>query len=263
MNADQSIEQRPAPIIRTEKLTKTFSVGGAQQHVLRNVDLEIRTGDFTVIMGTSGAGKSTLLYALSGMDRPSLGRIIFDGTDITDFSHDQLARFRRAKCGFVFQQIELLGGMSVRDNAMAMGLLAGGKRRDVARRADALFDQVGIDEATRAKTPAMLSGGEAQRVALVRATVHSPKVLFADEPTGQLNSEYGARVLDLMSEINDTGQSIVMVTHDQRSAARGNRILYLRDGAIRGELNLERWRTDIDEAARSEQLAGFLSGLGW
>ncbi|MFY9263281.1 MAG: ABC transporter ATP-binding protein [Actinomycetaceae bacterium] len=250
-------------LIYTEKLSKSFSVGGVQQHVLRNVDLEIYDGDFTVIMGPSGAGKSTLLYALSGMDSASLGRIVVDGTDITDYSPDKLARFRRTTCGFVFQKIELLDGMSIHDNAMAMGLLAGGNRREVAKRADELFDQVGIDAATRGKAPGMLSGGEAQRAAIVRATIHSPKVLFADEPTGQLNSEYGTKVLDLMSAINERGQSILMVTHDQRSAARANRILYLRDGAIHGELQLARWHNGVDETTRMDQLATFLAEMGW
>lgn len=248
-------------VITTDKLSKTFSHRGVQQHVLRNVDLDIRAGDFTVIMGPSGAGKSTLLYALSGMDRPSLGRIVFDGSDISDWSQNKLAVFRRTHCGFVFQQVHLLDGMSVMDNAMAVGLLGKTNRRDVAVRARELFDQVGLSPADQAKFPSMLSGGEAQRAALVRATISSPSVVFADEPTGQLNSEHGTRVLDLLSQINDSGQSIVMVTHDLRSAVRGNRVLYLRDGSIRGELDLGGWQAD--EPGRHARLTSFLDEMGW
>jgi putative ABC transport system ATP-binding protein len=248
------------PVIVTARLSKTFSHGGVQQHVLRNLDLEIRAGDFTVIMGPSGAGKSTLLYALSGMDAPTLGTITFDGEDISRYSPDRLAVFRRRRCGFVFQQIHLLDALSLQDNVLAVGLLTG-RRHDVRRRAANLFDRVGLDEATRNKFPSMISGGEAQRAAVVRAMINEPAVLFADEPTGQLNSEFGQRVLDLLTMLHRDGQSIVMVTHDLRSALRGDRILYLRDGSIVGELTLPRYAAE--DASRQDQLAGFLAEMGW
>jgi len=257
-------------VISTDRLTKTFSHAGVQQHVLRNLDLTIYAGDFTVIMGPSGAGKSTLLYALSGMDTPTLGTITFDGEDISGYSPDKLAVFRRRRCGFVFQQIHLLDALSLLDNVMAVGLLTG-RRGDVRRRAADLFERVGLDEATRRKFPAMISGGEAQRAAVVRAMINDPAVLFADEPTGQLNSEFGQRVLDLLSMLHDDGQTVVMVTHDLRSALRGNRILYLRDGAIHGELDLGVYRPERVTAAqerhvrhvRHDQLTGFLAEMGW
>lgn len=247
-------------VIATSRLSKTFSHAGVQQHVLRNLDLTIYAGDFTVIMGPSGAGKSTLLYALSGMDSPTLGTITFDGEEISRYPQDKLAVFRRRRCGFVFQQIHLLDSLSLLDNAMAVGLLTG-RRRDVRRRAAELFDRVGIDEATRNKFPSMISGGEGQRAALVRAMVNDPAVLFADEPTGQLNSEFGQRVLDLLTLLHADGQSIVMVTHDLRSALRGSRILYLRDGAMTGELDLGAY--SADEGARHDRLTGFLDEMGW
>ena len=132
-------------VISTKKLSKTFSLQSVQQHVLKNMDLRILRGDFTVVMGPSGAGKSTLLYALSGMDRPTLGTVVFDGTDISGASQDRLAVFRRSHCGFVFQQMNLLDSMSLMDNVMAPGLLTRRRRAEVARRAVELFDLVDID----------------------------------------------------------------------------------------------------------------------
>lgn len=250
-----------AAVIRTDKLSRTFSTQGAQQHVLKNLDLEILEGDFTVIMGPSGAGKSTLLYALSGMDRPTLGTITFDGQVISTMSQDRLAMFRRTHCGFVFQQINLLDSMSVLDNALAAGLLTGRPRRDVVKRATALFETVGLDATAHGKFPGQLSGGEAQRAAMVRGLVNDPNVLFADEPTGQLNSENSGRVLDLLTEVNGRGQTIVMVTHDLRSALRGTRIMYLRDGSIQGELRFDPWAGE--DAARQDRLTAFLTEMGW
>ncbi|MDR2566002.1 MAG: ABC transporter ATP-binding protein [Bifidobacteriaceae bacterium] len=225
-------------LIETEKLSKTFSREGVQQHVLRNLDLTIRQGDFTVIMGASGAGKSTLLYALSGMDTPTLGDVRFQGRSLAGLSQSALARFRRRACGFVFQQIHLLETLSLFDNAMAAGLLVSKDRAAVARRAEELFAQVGIDQATWRKLPAQTSGGEAQRAAVVRALVNSPAALFADEPTGALDQTSGTAVLDALTAANQGGQSVVLVTHDLKSARRGDRVLYLSDGQIAGELDL-------------------------
>ena len=211
-----------ASLITTEKLSKTFSRKGSQHHVLKNIDLEIDGADFTVVMGPSGAGKSTLLYALSGMDRPSLGRIVFDGQNIEKMSEDKLARFRLDHCGFVFQQVYLLDSLSVSDNVLAVGLL-GSRRR--------------------------------------RALIREPRVLFADEPTGQLNSEASDAVLDLLSDLHAGGQCILMVTHDVRSALRGSRILYLSDGVIAGDLKLGRF--DRKDSGRRERLQHFLEEMGW
>lgn len=248
-------------ILTTQKLCKTFSHAGLQQHVLRNLDLKICEGDFTVIMGASGAGKSTLLYALSGMDKPTLGEIDFKGNNISKFNNDQLAVFRRKNCGFVFQQVYLMESMSVMDNVLACGFLAGGRKKDVIARAKSLFEQVGLSEADWTKFPSQLSGGEAQRAGMVRALINMPKVVFADEPTGALNFAAGKAVLDVLTRVNQNGQSIVMVTHDLRSARRGNRVLYLRDGIICGECNLGRYVSG--DMARHEKLNAFLQEMGW
>ncbi|MDE7239795.1 MAG: ABC transporter ATP-binding protein, partial [Lachnospiraceae bacterium] len=219
-------------LIKTERLSKSFSNGGAMQHVLKNIDLTIYKGDFTVIMGASGAGKSTLLYALSGMDTPTLGKITVGEADISDFNSDQLAVFRKEHCGFVFQQIYLLDTMSVLDNVLAAGLLVSKDKKALVSRAKELFAAVGISEETQRKFPTQISGGEAQRVGIVRALINSPEILFADEPTGALNSKSGLDVLDTLTRFHKAGQSVVMVTHDMRSARRGNRILYIQDGVV-------------------------------
>ncbi len=248
-------------LIKTSNLSKSFSSGGALQHVLKNIDLELYQGDFTVIMGASGAGKSTLLYALSGMDTPTLGEIDFGGQVISDLSQDGLAVFRRKHCGFVFQQIYLVDGMSVMDNVLAAGLLAGKGKQAVLERARELFAAVGISDEVQKKFPAQISGGEAQRAGIVRGLINSPEILFADEPTGALNSKTGLDVLDTLTKLNGQGQSIVMVTHDLRSARRGNRILYLKDGVILGECKLGSYVHG--DQARHETLAAFLAEMGW
>ncbi len=248
-------------IIETKKLCKTFSNGGVQQHVLRNIDFEVYEGDFTIIMGASGAGKSTLLYSLSGMDKPTLGSVSFDGTEITKMNTDQLAVFRRSNCGFVFQQVYLVESMSLMDNLMAAGLLVYRDKKVLAKKAGELLKAVGIEESMWNKFPTQISGGEAQRVGIARALINDPKLVFADEPTGALNSHTGKAVLDVLTHFNEKGQSIVMVTHDITSARRGNRILYVKDGEIAGECNLGKYVSGDHE--RHQKLNDFLAKMGW
>jgi len=248
-------------VLTTNKLCKTFSSGGLQQHVLKNLDMEIYEGDFTIIMGSSGAGKSTLLYALSGMDKPTLGEINFSGREISGLSNDILAVFRRDNCGFIFQQMYLLDNMSVLDNIIVSGLLVNKNRKTVADRAKQLLQRLNLDETVWRKFPMQISGGEAQRAGIARALINNPKIVFADEPTGALNSANGKAVLDALTEINGQGQSIIMVTHDVRSALRGSRIIYLRDGLICGECLLGKYTGNDDE--RLNKLNDFLSEMGW
>ena len=248
-------------IIKTDKLCKSFSVGGVQHHIIKNMDLEIYEGDFTVIMGSSGAGKSTLLYALSGMDKASLGKVDFCEKNITKFNSDQLAIFRRRHCGFVFQQVHLIETMSVLDNVLAAGLLTGQNKRQLVKKSKELLTQVGIKDKLWNKFPNQLSGGEAQRVGIVRALINRPDMVFADEPTGALNSSSSNAVLDILTDFNREGQSIVMVTHDMKSARRGNRIIYLKDGAICGECHLGKYVTGDQQ--RHAELRNFLGEMGW
>ena len=188
-------------LIKTEKLCKTFSNNGVMQHILKNIDLEIYDGDFTVIMGPSGAGKSTLLYALSGMDTPTLGDIYFNGQNITKLNQDKLALFRRKNCGFVFQQIYLVDSMSIMDNILSSGLLTKKNKKEVVSKAYDLLNKVDINKNMSKKFPTQISGGEAQRVGIARALINNPDVLFADEPTGALNSKTGKDVLKLNCKV--------------------------------------------------------------
>lgn len=249
-------------ILNTVKLSKTFSNGGIQQHVLKNLDIEIKEGDFTVIMGSSGSGKSTLLYALSGMDKPTLGKVNFEEEEISKYNNDELAVFRRKNCGFIFQQINLLDNMSILDNILVSGLLIAKDKNEIVNKAKKLLKQVGLDENTYNKFPSQLSGGEAQRVGVVRALINNPKIVFADEPTGALNSLASNNVLDILSSVNNDGQTVVMVTHDIKSALRGNRIIYIRDGGICGKLNLEKYDSK-NAVQRHETIQEFLNEMGW
>ena len=272
-------------ILKAKNLSKTFSNESVQQHVLKNLNLEVYKGDFTVVMGNSGSGKSTLLYALSGMDRPTLGTISYyveddtkgikggdDGIEISKFSNDRLALFRRNHAGFVFQQNYLNDSMSALDNVMVCGLLKNRDRKALAEKARKLLERVEINERDSRKFPTQLSGGQQQRVAVVRGVINSPEVLFADEPTGALNSQNTTNVLDILSELNNEGQSIMMVTHTIKAAERGNRIIYLSDGVISDECDLGSYAGDYKDESnpeqkkareRHEKLKDFLQEMGW
>ncbi len=250
------------PILRTEKLCKTFSNAGLQQHVIKNLDLSIMEGDFTIIMGSSGSGKSTLLYALSGMDKPSMGKVFFNDEDISEYNNDQLSVFRRKHCGFVFQSIYLLENMNVLDNILTGALVSRKNSKELIEHVKTLLNKVGIDEKLWKKYPNQLSGGECQRVGIVRAIVNFPQILFADEPTGALNSSSGQDVLDVFTELHENGQSIVMVTHDLKTALRGTRVLYLKDGKVEGEHRMDNYGQD-DLKTRRDKLQNFLDEMGW
>lgn len=248
-------------LLEAKNLCKSYSTGSVFQHVLRNLNIEIREGDFTVIMGSSGSGKSTLLYALSGMDKPTLGSLRFKNEDISKYNNDKLAIFRRKHCGFIFQQMYLNDTMSVMDNILISGLLVSKDKKSLRRKAVDLLAAVGLGEECYHKFPSQLSGGEAQRVAIVRALINSPEIVFADEPTGALNSTNATNVLDVLTQINHEGQSIVMVTHDMKTARRANRILYLKDGIIIDELQLGQYEKGNSE--RHNTLREFLEKMGW
>jgi putative ABC transport system ATP-binding protein len=248
-------------ILEATNLCKSYSNGSIMQHVLRNLNIKIYEGDFTVIMGSSGSGKSTLLYALSGMDKPSLGSIKYHNEEISHYNNDKLAIFRRRHCGFIFQQMYLNDMMSVMDNILVSGLLVSKDKKALYKKSEELLLAVGLEKDCFNKFPSQLSGGEAQRVAIVRSLINSPEIVFADEPTGALNSQNATNVLDVMTQINRDGQSIVMVTHDMKTARRASRILYLKDGVILDELNLGQYMKG--DAQRHEKLKGFLERMGW
>jgi putative ABC transport system ATP-binding protein len=255
------MREKKNTIIEAKKLKKSFRTGDTEQTIFENLDLKIYKSDFTIIMGSSGAGKSTLMYSLSGMDRPTAGEVVFNGKSITSLNDDKLAVFRRKNCGFVFQQIYLLDKMSLMDNVLTASALSGESKKESIKRSKELFELVNIPEITRKKFPSQVSGGEAQRAGIVRAVINKPKVLFADEPTGALNSNNSTAVLDVFTKLHSEGQSIIMVTHDKKTALRGNRVLYVRDGKIYGECDLGIYTEDSKE--REARLNSFLTEMGW
>ena len=228
--------------------------------VLNGIDIEIYAGDLTVIMGSSGSGKSTLLYALSGMDRPSGGQILYRGKDIASASEKELARLRSEAFGFVFQRTHLISNLTLSENIRMAGLIGALSDQETKIRADAFIARMNLDKA-KDRLPSQVSGGEAQRAAVARAVINKPSILFADEPSGALNKANSAEVLNLLSSLHAEGQSVLLVTHDKEAALRGNRILYLEDGAIIGELELPVY--EGKDRAREEKLSTWLEGLGW
>ena len=217
------------PMLRSESLARTYVSGGREITVLRDITFELEPGGFLAITGPSGSGKSTLLGLLAGLDRPSGGRVVLDGHDLSALSEDERARVRAEKVGFVFQSFHLIPTLTARENVQVPLELRG---RDGRARANALLQRVGLGDRGH-HYPAQLSGGEQQRVAVARAFAHSPRILFADEPTGNLDAANGANVVALLDELNrELGTTLVLVTHDPELASRARRVIRLRDGAL-------------------------------
>jgi putative ABC transport system ATP-binding protein len=220
-----------APIVRVSALTKQVATGDARLTILSDISFEVMGGEAVAIVGASGSGKSTLLGLLAGLDTPSGGRVMLDGHDVFALDEDRRARLRAQMVGFVFQSFQLLGGLTALENVMLPLELAG--RADAAEAARAMLARVGL-AARLGHYPKHLSGGEQQRVALARAFVVRPKLLLADEPTGSLDAESGAGVIDLMLSLNrDFGTTLLMVTHDEQLAVRCQRVIRLAAGRIR------------------------------
>lgn len=198
--------------------------------VLRDVSLRVMPGEFVSIMGPSGSGKSTLLYILGGLDTPTGGRVLLNGTDISSFGDEKMSGLRRRSIGFVFQFYNLIPNLNVEENIMLPLLLDGQKMERCKDRLDRILDMVGLSDRRR-HTPRELSGGQQQRVAIARALIGNPGILFADEPTGNLDTKAGADIMSLLREINrSTGQTIIMVTHSPEAAKSSSRIITVRDG---------------------------------
>ncbi len=249
-------------VLSARKLCKSFAHNGGQAHILTHVSLDLYEGDFTVIMGASGSGKSTLLYALSGMDRATAGEVLYGGRNLVGLKEKELARLRHTDFGFVFQQIHLVSNLTLFENVAVCGYLNKGRpAAEVRKRADSLLSRMSIAH-VRDHLPTQVSGGEQQRCAIARAVINSPKVLFADEPTGALNRKNTADVLELLMGLNRDGQSILMVTHDMKAALRANRILYIGDGRIIGEISLPPYDPG-EEKSRETQVNAWLASLEW
>jgi putative ABC transport system ATP-binding protein len=221
---------RNGAVVTAHGLTRRFGEGATAVEALRGVDLDIARGKLTAVMGPSGSGKSTLMHILAGLDRPTSGTVTIDGTDITNLDDTELTKLRREHIGFVFQFFNLLPMLDAEEN-VTLPLLIAGEKADPGW-FDQLVDKVGLKERLSHR-PAELSGGQQQRVAIARALVSRPTVVFADEPTGNLDSKTSGEILTLMRDSVDSfGQTTVMVTHDARAAAIADRILFLADGLI-------------------------------
>ena len=243
-------------ILSGKGITKSFG----ENTVLHGIDVDIYAGDFTVIMGSSGSGKSTLLYALSGMDRFDSGQLIYRQQDIANVSEKVITKLRSKDFGFVFQRTHLISNLTLYENIRMAGLIGALSEKEADQCADALIDQMNLEKA-KDRLPSHVSGGEAQRAAVARAAINKPSILFADEPTGALNKANSEEVLNLLSSLHSKGQTVLLVTHDKEAALRGNRVLYLEDGTIIGELELPVYTKK--DRSREEKLSAWLERLGW
>lgn len=218
--------------VEGKHIIKNFQIGSTTTKVLKDISLQVMQGEFVSIMGPSGSGKSTLLYILGGLDAPTKGQVLLNGTDISRFGDEKMSRIRRQKIGFVFQFYNLIPNLNVEENIMLPLLLDGKKMDSYKKQLHQILEIVGLSERRR-HTPRELSGGQQQRVAIARALIGNPEILFADEPTGNLDSETGAEIMNLLCEINQTiGQTIIMVTHSPEAARSSSRVITVQDGVI-------------------------------
>jgi putative ABC transport system ATP-binding protein len=223
-------------VLALHGVSRTYGAGAAALTVLHGVDLDVAEGEYVAVVGPSGSGKSTLLNVMGALDRPTTGRVVLDGQDLSAYSDAGLSRLRATHLGFVFQQFFLLERRSALEN-VADGLLYQGVRRpERRRRAAEALRRVGLG-ARLDHTPAELSGGECQRVAVARALVHRPRILLADEPTGNLDSTSGRAVLELFDDLHAEGATIVVITHDETVAARMPRVVAMRDGRVESDVH--------------------------
>ena len=225
-------------IIEAKQLGRVYAGTGAPVTALDGVSLAVQPGEFVAIMGPSGCGKSTLLHLLGGLDHPTAGEVWFEGERVDGLSETAWAVRRRRGIGIVFQFFNLIGNLSAADNVELPALIAGASAAEARRERERLMAELGISERARA-VPAVLSGGEQQRVAIARALINDPRVLLADEPTGNLDTESARDVLALLRGLHERGQTIILVTHDPRVAAQADRVLRMRDGRIAAESQLE------------------------
>ena len=220
-----------AVYLNAEGLKRSFVIGKSRIEVLRGVSVSVRKGETVFLCGASGAGKTTLLYTLAGLERPEAGEVIFEDQRIYSLSDDRLARLRNARMGFIFQGYFLLPELTALENVKVPAMISGRDANEMARQ---LLQRVGLAEREN-HLPSELSGGEQQRVAIARSLINNPGIIFADEPTGNLDSKTGEGVIDLLLGLSRAdGRTLVVVTHDQRLATRGDRILWIQDGVVAG-----------------------------
>ena len=250
-------------VLAVKDLCKTYIVNKYSNNVLQNVNFQMNQGEFVSIMGPSGSGKSTLLYTISGMDKMTSGEVIFNGKNIENMNEKQLSRLRLTEMGFVFQQMYMMKKLCILDNIVLPGYQAGVlSREEVNKRAETLMRRLNlIDIAERDITE--VSGGQLQRACLCRALINCPEVIFADEPTGALNSKAANDVMKELVAANQEGTSILMVTHSEKVAAQSDRIIYLMDGNIQGEIQLGKLKDKQELEKRERTLKNWLMEQGW
>ncbi len=255
-----------ANLIEVKSLCKTYIVNKHQNNVLKNVDLSIKDGEMVAVMGPSGSEKSTLLYTVSGMDNVTSGEVLFDKKDISKLGANALAEIRLDDMGFIFQQMYMLKNLTVLDNIILPACQSkknNESRKETAQRGVDLMRKLGIVEIADNDINEV-SGGQLQRACICRSLINRPKMIFADEPTGALNRTSSDEVMKELIKINDEGTAIMLVTHDVKVAAKCTRVLYIVDGNIKGEYNLDKIKNDEGEIRKRERtLTNWLMDMGW
>lgn len=247
-------------IIKGENLVKFYGDGAEKINALNSVNIEITKSEFVAVMGPSGSGKSTLLFALSGTDNIDGGTVEFDGTRLDKLSEDKLADFRRVRMGFVFQQPTMLKNLNLLDNIILPALQGSARNAgEITQKATALMGETGIGGLEK-RDITEVSGGQLQRAGICRALINSPDILFADEPTGALNSKVSEEIMDLLLDANKNGTAIMLVTHDSKVAAKADRVLFMKDGKIVSELQLGKFGF-IDMESRVEKTIAMMKAV--
>ncbi|MBB4929513.1 putative ABC transport system ATP-binding protein [Lipingzhangella halophila] len=248
--------------LESRDLAKTYYSTDPPTKVIDGIGLAVRKGEFLVVMGASGSGKSTLLYNISGMDRPTNGNVFLEGRDLTSLSEKEMSRVRLAEMGFIFQQAYFLNNLTIRDNILLPALKGAPKEKETAiARVDTLMERFGIAHVGQHGIT-QVSGGQLQRASICRALAGEPSILFADEPTGSLNSSMTIEVMDALMDVHSEGTTLVMVTHDPACAARADRVIYLRDGLLVDCRDLGTWSRE-QATQREDDLLAWLREMGF
>lgn len=251
-------------IMEVKDLCKTYVVNKRQNNVLRNMNFTVEEGEMVAIMGPSGSGKSTLLFTISGMDRATSGKVLFDGRELTGLKDDELAGIRLDEMGFIFQQMYMMKNLTILDNIVLPAMQSKKShesRKEKVKRGEELMHKLGISEVADNDINEV-SGGQLQRACICRSMINKPKVLFADEPTGALNRATSNEVMEELVKLNQEGTTIMMVTHDAKVAAKCSRVLYIVDGNIKGVYD-NSGRLEAGEKAVERELNNWLMALGW
>ncbi len=252
-------------IIEVKNLCKTYIVNKRQNNVLKNVNFNVGEGEMVAVMGPSGSGKSTLLYAVSGMDGITAGEVLFCGKNIAKMNQTELANLRLDEMGFIFQQMYMLKNLTILDNIIlpaAQSKKNGETRRETVQRGRELMRKLDITDVADNDINEV-SGGQLQRACICRSMINKPKMIFADEPTGALNRASSNEVMEELTKLNSEGTTVMLVTHDVKVAAKCTRVLYIVDGNIKGEYNLDKYKNASQARERERSLNNWLLELGW